>query len=96
MQVNDALIDKLCSLSMLSFEGTEREAIKQDLKKILDFVEQINQLDTEAVAPLIHLTHEVNHFRADEPRQTITHAEALQNAPKKDSDYIRVPKVLGK
>jgi aspartyl-tRNA(Asn)/glutamyl-tRNA(Gln) amidotransferase subunit C len=96
MQVDDALIDKLCGLSMLSFDGQARTAIRQDLNKILDFVEQINKLDTDAVAPLIHMTHEVNHFRADEPQQTISHEEALRNAPKKDSDYIRVPKVLGK
>lgn len=96
MNVDDVLIDKLCSLSKLSFDGQAREVIKDDLKKILNFVEKINELDTEHVEPLIHMTSEVNHLRADVVEQTITHEEALFNAPKKDSDYIRVPKVLDK
>jgi aspartyl-tRNA(Asn)/glutamyl-tRNA(Gln) amidotransferase subunit C len=96
MQVNDALIDKLCDLAKLEFAGEARSALMQDLNKILAFVEQINALDTTQVQPLQHMTAETNHLRKDEPHTTLTHAEALQNAPKKDSDYLRVPKVLDK
>lgn len=96
MQVNDALIDKLSSLCKLQFTGAARSQMLVDLTRMLDFVEQINTLDTTGVAPLIHLTAEINRLRNDEPVQTITHAEALANAPRKDSDYIRVPKVLDK
>lgn len=96
MQVNDALIDKLSSLSKLQFEGAARAQIAADLTRMLDFVAQINAVDTTGVLPLIHLTHEINRLREDEPQQQITQAEALANAPRKDSDYIRVPKVLDK
>lgn len=96
MQVNDALIDKLANLTKLRFEGEAREQIKGDLNKMLVFVEQINALDTEGVEPLIHLTLETNHLRKDVPAAPISQEDALKNAPKRDSDYIRVPKVVDK
>ena len=46
------------------------------------------------VDPLIYMTDEVNVMREDEPKITLTQKEALKNAPKKDSDYFKVPKVI--
>ena len=42
------------------------------------------------------MSDEVNVLREDQPQDTISHEEALKNAPKKDSDYFRIPKVLDK
>jgi aspartyl-tRNA(Asn)/glutamyl-tRNA(Gln) amidotransferase subunit C len=42
------------------------------------------------------MSEEMNRLREDEPIVTVTHEEALMNAPKKDSDYFRIPKVLDK
>ena len=64
------------------------------LNGILDWVAQLEQVDTNGVAPLVHLSHEINVLRDDEGRNTVTHQEGLRNAPRKDSDYFRVPKVL--
>ncbi|GAB3828656.1 hypothetical protein GCM10028895_42460 [Pontibacter rugosus] len=66
----------------------------QDLNKILNWVDQLRELDTENIEPLIHMSEEVNVLREDEVRNTVSHEEALLNAPKKDSDYFRVPKVM--
>ncbi len=65
-----------------------------DLNKILDWVDQLRQLDTTSVEPLIHLSHEINVLRPDQAENSVSHAEGLRNAPRKDSDYFRVPKVL--
>jgi aspartyl-tRNA(Asn)/glutamyl-tRNA(Gln) amidotransferase subunit C len=94
MEINDELIDKLSSLSRLNYQGAEREEIKKDLSRILDFVNQLSKVDTSNVEPLVHMTNESNHLRKDEPVQEITHEEALKNAPDKDSDYFRTPKIL--
>lgn len=94
MQINEALIRRLAQLSKLEFEGQELVQIQQDLEQILNFVDKLNELDTSDTEPLIHIVDEVNHLREDIVKQEITHKEALLNAPKKDSDYIRVPKVL--
>lgn len=96
MEVNNALLDHIAHLARLSFEGEERESIKQDLDKITDFMNKLEELDTSNVEPLIFMNTEVNVLREDEPKETITHEEALKNAPKKDSDYFRIPKVLDK
>lgn len=94
MEINNELIDKIAQLSALDFQGSDKEEIRQDLEKILGFVDQLNSLDTEGVEPLIHITEEHNRLREDEPVQDITHEEALKNAPDKNSDYFKVPKVL--
>jgi aspartyl-tRNA(Asn)/glutamyl-tRNA(Gln) amidotransferase subunit C len=94
MQINEALIRRIAQLSKLEFEGLELQQIQQDLTQILNFVDKLNELDTTNVEPLIHIVNEVNHLREDIVKQEITHKEALLNAPKKDSDYFRVPKVL--
>ena len=96
MQVNDDLIDKLATLARLEFNAGEKEEIKKDLTRILDFVEKINELDLENVEPLIFMSSEVNVMREDEVKVEITREEALLNAPKHDSDYFKAPKVIGK
>lgn len=96
MEVTDALIDKLSSLCKLSFTGETREVIRHDLERMLDFVAQVQALDTQGVAPLIHLREEVNQLRPDVPGQPLGQTEALKNAPRHDSDYFRVPKVVSK
>jgi aspartyl-tRNA(Asn)/glutamyl-tRNA(Gln) amidotransferase subunit C len=65
-----------------------------DLNRILNWVDQLREIDTEAVEPLIHMSAELNVMRDDIAVNTVLHNEALKNAPKKDSDYFRVPKVL--
>jgi aspartyl-tRNA(Asn)/glutamyl-tRNA(Gln) amidotransferase subunit C len=51
---------------------------------------------TDNVEPLIFMNDEVNKLREDVSEDTLTQREALKNAPKKDSDYFRIPKVLDK
>jgi aspartyl-tRNA(Asn)/glutamyl-tRNA(Gln) amidotransferase subunit C len=80
---------RACSLKV-----PKRNASKKDLNRILGFMEKLNELDTEGVEPLIYLSEEINVMRYDESRQTITQKQALKNAPKRDSDYFKVPKVL--
>lgn len=96
MEINEALIDHLAHLSKLSFEGAQKEAIRQDLERMIAFVDKLSELDTTGVEPLIFMSEEVNRLREDSVIQDTTHEEALRNAPKKDSDYFRIPKVLDK
>lgn len=96
MEVNNELIDKLSELARLEFDEQSKEEIKKDLTNIIRFVEKLNELDLSNVEPLIYITDEKNILRADKSEQTITKAEALSNVPLKDSDYIKVPKVIKK
>lgn len=96
MNFDDQLIDHLSRLSRLKFEGEERENLKKDLGKIVEFMDQLNALHTDDVEPLIFMSEEINFLRKDEVHMEISKEEALKNAPKKDSDYFRVGKVKGK
>lgn len=96
MKIDDNLLNHISHLSRLSFNGEERKNIKSDLEQITDFIEKLGELDTENVEPLIFMNDEVNKLRDDEPKVTVSHEEALKNAPKKDTDYFRIPKVLDK
>jgi aspartyl-tRNA(Asn)/glutamyl-tRNA(Gln) amidotransferase subunit C len=62
----------------------------------LVFVDQLSKVDTDDVEPLIFMTDSINVLREDEVKETITQAQALMNAPKKDSDYFKIAKVLKK
>jgi len=96
MIIDDALFDRLANLSKLQFSDEERSAIKCDLQKMLDFIDQINEIDTEGVEPLIHINKNINSFREDVAKSLITKQEALKNAPKANEDFFIVPKVIDK
>ncbi len=96
VEVNNELIDKLAALAKLTYEGEERESIKSDLQRIMNFVDKLESVDTAGVEPLVYLTDEVQTLRADDVKRTIEKKEALERAPQKDSDYFKVPKVLSK
>jgi aspartyl-tRNA(Asn)/glutamyl-tRNA(Gln) amidotransferase subunit C len=96
MEITESLIDHLSKLARLSFEGEEKEKIKNDLNRIVGFMDTLNALDTDGYEPLIYMNQEVNRLREDEITTPLEKDEILKNAPKKDSDYFRIPKVRGK
>lgn len=94
MKITEETVGRIAELSKLEFNPEEKRELVGNMNKILTFMEKLNELDTDGVEPLIYMTEEVNALRSDVVKQEITHEEALKNAPKKDSDYFRVPKVL--
>ncbi len=96
MQVTNELIDHLANLSYLRFDGEEKEAIRQDLEKMIGFVEKLQELDTTGIEPLRHMSFEMNRLREDELKGSIPREEALQNAAHHTDEFFLVPKVLKK
>jgi aspartyl-tRNA(Asn)/glutamyl-tRNA(Gln) amidotransferase subunit C len=96
MKITDEIVEHIAHLARLEFIGDEKQEIKQDMEKIINFMDALNSVDTSGVEPLIFLSDEVNVLREDVAIDTISKNNALKNAPKKDSDYIRIPKVLNK
>ena len=95
-RIDEITVDKIAHLARLRFSEEEKPEILADLNRILSFVDKLNEVNTENLDPLIYLNEEHNRMRKDEVIQTISHQEALLNAPDKDSDYFRVPKVVNK
>jgi aspartyl-tRNA(Asn)/glutamyl-tRNA(Gln) amidotransferase subunit C len=94
MEVNDALIENLANLARLQFNTEETEELKKDLQRMISFVEKLNELNTDGVEPLLHMTDEINVLREDEIQGSISREKALQNAPLEDGVYFKVPKVI--
>jgi aspartyl-tRNA(Asn)/glutamyl-tRNA(Gln) amidotransferase subunit C len=94
MEVNDALVEKLANLARLQFNDIEKENIKNDLQRMIQFVEKLNEVDTTGVEPLLHMSEEVNVLRDDKVQGSISRAEGLQNAPVHDGEFFKVPKVI--
>lgn len=94
MEVNDALVDKLAHLARLSFNDEEKEEIRNDLQKMIAFVDKLNELDLEEVEPLVHMSEEKNIFRKDEIEGMVSQEDALKNAAGHDDQFFKVPKVI--
>lgn len=96
MKITDETVEHIANLARLEFAGDEKIKIKEDLENIITFMEKLQEVDTDNVTPLVFMTNEKNRLRDDVAEVTVSHDEALKNAPKKDSDYFRIPKVLSK
>ncbi|HEX8516631.1 MAG TPA: Asp-tRNA(Asn)/Glu-tRNA(Gln) amidotransferase subunit GatC [Bacteroidia bacterium] len=97
MKIDKETVDKIAHLARLEFETeAKKEEMVSAMNNMLGFIDKLNELDTSNVEPLIYMSEEVNVLREDDVKHIITQQEALKNAPKKDSDYFKVPKVKGK
>ncbi len=93
-KIDITTVDEIAHLARLEFDETSKKEILNDMNRMLAFVDKLNELDTSNSEPLIYMTDERNVLRPDEPEQTLSQKEALKNAPKKDSDYFKAPKVI--
>lgn len=94
MKIDNELVDKLAELAKLEFDESAKAETIINLNKMLAMISKIDELDLDGILPLKYMTSEENVWREDIIQSEITKAEILQNAPVKDSDYIKVPKVL--
>ena len=96
MKIDNELVDRLSELSKLEFDEQAKEGLKKVLQKIFDLVEKLKEIDVEGIEPLIYMTDEKNVLRKDVVKDTVSKEDALLNAPQRDSDYFKVPKVIKK
>jgi aspartyl-tRNA(Asn)/glutamyl-tRNA(Gln) amidotransferase subunit C len=95
MKIDRALLDKMAHLARLEFDDQDAEKMMQDMTNITNWVDKLNEVDTNGIEPLTSMTHEINALREDKTEPQIPADEVLKNAPVKNADYFRVPKVLG-
>jgi len=95
-KIDHKTVDEVAHLARLEFDAAGKDEMVKGMNNMLAFIEKLNELDTTGVEPLIYMTDESNVLREDVVKETITQKEALLNAPKKDSDYFKAPKVIDK
>jgi aspartyl-tRNA(Asn)/glutamyl-tRNA(Gln) amidotransferase subunit C len=94
MKIDRELLDKIAHLSRLEFDEKDAEKMMRDMTNIVNWVEKLNEVDTTGIEPLTTMSHEINSLREDGVKPHLPYNEVLKNAPKKDSEYFRVPKVI--
>lgn len=94
MNIDIKTLEKIAHLARLQLNEEDTAQMQRDLTKMLNFVEKLNEVDTEGVEPLTTMSHEVNMLRDDEVKGSLPHEDALSSVPHKDSQFFRVPKVL--
>ncbi len=87
-------VRKVAKLSRLDLTETEVAEFAGQLSAILDYMEKMNELDTTNVEPLAHCLAVKNVFREDTARESLGTEKALANAPQRDGEFFKVPKIL--
>ena len=84
----------VAKLARLELSAVELALMTEQLGRIVEYVAQLQQVDTEGVEPLAHALDVTNVFRDDEPAPSLPADAILANAPKRAGDFYSVPAVL--
>lgn len=94
MEINRDTLLKIAHLARLNISNESEKEMLEGLNDMIKWVEKLQEVNTEGVAPLTNMSHEVNSWCEDEVKTDISREQALRNAPKKDKEFFKVPKVL--
>jgi aspartyl-tRNA(Asn)/glutamyl-tRNA(Gln) amidotransferase subunit C len=95
MSLSRADVEKVSLLARLQLSDPELTTMTSQLAAIVDYVEQLKELNTADIEPMAHAVELRNVFSTDTLRPSLPREAALANAPKKDGECYRVPAVLG-
>ena len=93
-KLDEAQIRKVAKLSRLDLTETEVAEFAGQLSAILDYVEKMNELNTDGIEPLAHCLPISNVFREDRVKESLGTEKVLGNAPQSQDDFFKVPKIL--
>ena len=93
-KIDEAQVRKVAKLSRLDLSDAEVEEFTGQLSAILEYVEKMNELDTEGVEPLAHCLAISNVLREDRVWESLGTEAVLANAPQRDGEFFKVPKIL--
>ena len=96
MNIDTKMIDELAHLARLRLAENEKEGIRNDLEKMVAFVEKLQSVDTKDVKPLLFINKETNVLREDNIQGSVSSKQALLNSPIQDARFFKVPKVIKK
>lgn len=94
MEINDKLVSYVAELAHLKLDDDQRAQAAADLARMIGYVDQLSELDTDGVEPMSHAFPVVNVFREDEVRPSMERELILKNAPKQKEGCFLVPKTV--
>jgi len=93
MSIDKSLLQKLAHLAQLELSPQTEVTMCEDMNKIVNWIKKLEEIDTTGISPVTTMAVEPLTLRADVPSAPLPHDQALANAPSRDSDYFRVPRV---
>ena len=94
MTINLKTIKHISKLSRISVDDKKAKKLEGDLNSIFEFIEKLNELNTDKVKPLTSIAETTLKFRTDEVKSKDIRNQILKNSPEKNEDFFVVPKVV--
>lgn len=94
MKITRAEVEHVSSLARLALSEDELDSLTGEMDAILDYVEQLNTLDTDGIVPTAHAVPMENAFRPDEIKPGFSTEQALANAPDASANAFRVRRII--
>ena len=94
MTINLKTIKHISKLSRISVDDKKAKKLEGDLNSIFEFIEKLNELDTDKVEPLTSIAETTLKFRTDVVKSNDIRNQILKNSPEKNEDFFVVPKVV--
>ncbi len=94
MKISKEQVKHIAMLARIELNENEIELYQEQLSKILDYVEKLNEIDTTQIEPTSHVISLSNVFREDKIKPWLSRDEALKNAPDATDKFFRVPKII--
>ena len=94
-RLTEGQVGHVAKLARLNCSDGEIRTFTSQLGAILEYVAQLEEVDTAEVEPLAHCLPVHNVLREDEIKPSLSNEQALANAPHRDGEFFAVPKVLG-
>ncbi len=95
MTLTRQTVEKISLLARLALTDDELDTMTTQLSGVISYIEQLAEVDTDAVEPMAHAIDLANVFAEDQPRESLPRERALANAPSRDEQCYLVPPVLG-
>lgn len=93
-KISDEMIEYVGILAKLELSGREKEEARADMEKMLNYIDTLNELDTEGIQPMSHVFPVQNVFRDDVVENGDGSRETLSNAPLSKDNCFKVPKTI--
>lgn len=93
-KIDESQVRTVAKLARLDLTESEVVEFSSELSAILEYIEKLNELDTDSVEPLAHCLPIHNVFRDDNIKDSLELEDVLKNAPAREGEFFKVPKIL--
>lgn len=94
MAISKETVKQVTHLARIDLGPEELDLLSGQLKQILGFIDILNRIDVTKIAPMSHILENLNVFRSDKPASSLASEKALENAPRKETGFFVVPKII--